>query len=151
MLAPLSQGGSTMAYRCLSEIIFRRDPVILPETATVLTACRQMKEQGIGAILVCNEAGRLTGIFTGRDAVCRIVAEARDPHHTTLAQAMTADPDILAPGQSAIEALRLMHDGGFRHIPVVDGGRVVGIVSRRDFTGIEIDRLDEESALWERI
>jgi CBS domain-containing protein len=55
------------------------------------------------------------------------------------------------PTGSAIEALRLMSDGGFRHVPVVADGKVVGVVSHGDFRGLETARLDEETGLWERI
>jgi CBS domain-containing protein len=64
---------------------------------------------------------------------------------------MTRDPDTMPPGRTAIEALRLMEDGRYRHVPIVDGGKVVGIVSHFDFSGIQLDRLDEETGLWERI
>jgi CBS domain-containing protein len=57
----------------------------------------------------------------------------------------------MAPGGAAIDALRLMNDGGFRHIPVLDGEVLVGIVSRGDFRGLERDRLDVETGFWERI
>jgi competence ComEA-like helix-hairpin-helix protein len=69
----------------------------------------------------------------------------------TLAEVMTPNPDTMPPGKIAIEALRLMEDGHHRHLPIVDDGKVVGIVSRFDFSGIELDRLDEEIGLWERI
>jgi CBS domain-containing protein len=78
-------------------------------------------------------------------------ADARDPAKTELRTVMTAAPVTLAPGKSAIDALRLMQDGGFRHVPVVDNGQVVGIVSHGDFRGLEQARLDEETGLWERI
>ena len=52
---------------------------------------------------------------------------------------------------SAIEALRLMHDGSYRHLPVVEDGKVLGLLSRRDFFGVEKARLEDETALWERI
>ena len=71
--------------------------------------------------------------------------------HTKLAAVMTRDPDTMPPGKTAIDALRLMEDGRYRHVPIVDDGKVVGIVSRFDFSGIELDRLDEETGLWERI
>jgi CBS domain-containing protein len=64
---------------------------------------------------------------------------------------MTPQPDAIPPGRTAIEALRLMSDGGYRHLPVVDDGKVVGVVSRGDFKGLELDRLDEETGIWERI
>jgi CBS domain-containing protein len=94
---------------------------------------------------------RLVGIFTGRDAVHRVLAEGKSAARTTLADVMTPNPDTMPPGKVAIEALRLMEDGRYRHLPIVDEGRVVGIVSRLDFSGIELDRLDEETGLWERI
>lgn len=80
-----------------------------------------------------------------------MLAEGKSAARTKLAEVMTRDPDTMPPGRTAIEALRLMEDGRYRHVPIVDGGRVVGIVSRFDFSGIELDRLDEETGLWERI
>ena len=68
-----------------------------------------------------------------------------------LAQAMTPNPTTITPDSRAIHALRAMSDGGFRHLPVLEEGRIWGIVSRGDFTGMEIDRLDEETHLWECI
>jgi CBS domain-containing protein len=64
---------------------------------------------------------------------------------------MTANPETMPPGRTAIDALRAMRDGGFRHIPVVHEGRIVGVVSRGDFRGLEHDRLDEETGYWEKI
>ncbi len=64
---------------------------------------------------------------------------------------MTRDPDTISPEATALEALRLMEDGGYRHVPVVAEGRPVGIVSGRDFLGSEKDRLEMESGLWERL
>ena len=81
----------------------------------------------------------------------RVVAEGRDFDETTVAEVMTPDPDTIGSDTMAIEALRLMQDGGYRHLPVVDDGRVLGVVSRRDFYGAEKARLDDETALWERI
>ena len=57
----------------------------------------------------------------------------------------------IAPERTAIEALRLMSDCGFRHLPVTSAGRIVGVVSRGDFKGMELDRLEDETTLWERI
>lgn len=57
----------------------------------------------------------------------------------------------MTPSHTAIEALRLMQDARCRHLPIVHEGKVVGIVSRGDFRGLELDRLDEETGLWERM
>jgi CBS domain-containing protein len=110
-----------------------------------------MRERRVGAVLVTEGDYRLVGIFTGRDAVHRVLAEGKSAARTRLAEVMTRDPNTMPSGKTAIEALRLMEDGRYRHLPIVDDGRVVGIVSRFDFSGMELDRLDEETGLWERI
>ncbi len=140
-----------MQNRPLSDLVHRRDPVTLPPEATVRDACDRMRAERVGCVLVTDAAGRLLGIFTGRDVVCRIAAECRDPVATPLAEAMTPDPVTLPPGAGALEALRAMHDGGFRHLPLVQDGRVAGVVSRGDFRAMEHARLDEETGLWERL
>jgi CBS domain-containing protein len=137
--------------RKMSDIVRNQDPVTLPPSATVRDACRSMRDRRIGAVLVTEGDSCLLGIFTCRDAVHRVLAEGKSAARTRLGEVMTRDPDTMPPGRTAIEALRLMEDGRYRHVPVVDGGKVVGIVSRFDFSGIELDRLDEETGLWERI
>ena len=64
-----------------------------------------------------------------------------------LAEVITHKPDTMSPGKTAIDALRQMQDGGYRHIPVVEDGRVVGVLSKGDFRGAEQDRLDERRHL----
>ena len=138
-----------MSLRHMSEMV-KRTPVTLSPDATVQEACQLMHRHRIGAVLVVNGHHRLEGIFTGRDAV-RLLAEGRNPTHTHLKIVMTPEPECLPPRHTAIEALRLMSDGGFRHVPIVDDGRVIGIVSIGDFRGAEHARLDEETGIWERI
>lgn len=137
--------------RLLAEIVENQKPLVLPPNATVKDACQRMRDLGVGAVMIVESDRSLAGIFTGRDAVCRVLAEGVSPARTTLSKVMTRAPNFLPPARTAIDALRLMRDGGFRHVPVVDAGRVVGIVSRADFMGIEVDRLDEETGLWEKL
>jgi CBS domain-containing protein len=137
--------------RKMSDIVSNQDPVTLRPNATVREACQCMRDRRVGAILVTESDRRLLGIFTGRDAVHRVLADGKSAARTQLAEVMTRDPTTIPPGKTAIEALRLMQDGRYRHVPIVDGDKVVGIVSRYDFSGIELDRLDEETGLWERI
>lgn len=139
-----------MRDRPLVDLVRHMRPVTLPPEASVQEACALMRQHRVGCVLVV-EAGRLTGIFTGRDAVCRIGAECRDPRATRLAEVMTHRPVSLAAHAGAMEALRLMQDGGFRHVPLMDGERLVGVVSRGDFRAVEHARLNEETSLWERI
>jgi len=137
--------------RKMSDIVRNQDPLTLPPGATVREACQCMRERSVGAVLVIEDDGRLAGIFTGRDAVHRVLAEGRSAIDTILADVMTRQPHTVPPGKTAIEALRLMEDGRYRHLPIVADQKVVGIVSRLDFSGIELDRLDEETGLWERL
>jgi predicted transcriptional regulator len=65
----------------------------------------------------------------------RVLAEGKDSAKVTLSEVMTRDPTAMPPGKSAIDALRLMQDGGFRHVPVVDNGKVVGAVSKGAICG----------------
>jgi CBS domain-containing protein len=132
-------------------MVSHQNPLTLPPSATVLEACASMRDQRVGAVLVTEDKRHLVGIFTGRDAVSRVLAEGKDAASTQLRQVMTPNPDTMPPGRTAIEALRLMQDGGYRHLPVVKQGKVVGVVSRGDFRGLEQARLDEETGLWERI
>ena len=137
--------------RKLQDIAWEQQPVMLPPEATVMEACRAMRDRRVGSVVVADADARLKGIFTGRDAVCRVLAVGKDATTTVLRDVMTADPSTLSPDRSAVEALRLMWDGGFRHLPVVKAGRVVGVISRGDFKGYEYHQHDEERDLWEHM
>jgi len=139
-----------MTNRKLAYIVKDQKPLVLAAHETVQHACQCMRECRIGSVLVVDDQQRLSGIFTGRDAV-RTLAEGKDAAVTTLAQAMTPDPITITPDSRAIDALRTMCHGGFRHLPVVENEMIWGIVSRGDFKGMEIDQLDEEDHLWECI
>ena len=139
-----------MTNRSMAEIVRRQEPLMMRPEATVREASRKMDTRQVGAVLVTDPEGRLLGIFTGRDAV-HCLARRKDPAEIALKEVMTRNPQAMPPSATSIEALRLMNDGGFRHIPVVADGVVVGIVSRGDFRGLELDRLDEETGIWERI
>ena len=140
-----------MAFRTVSELV--HDQVILAVATgiSVREATRQMDARNVGAALVTDPDGRLVGIFTERDLLRRVVAQGRDPNTTSVADVMTADPDTVSPRQLAVDALRLMREGGYRHLPVLDGGRVVGVLSQRDFYGDEITCVDDQYELWQRL
>ena len=139
-----------MMNRKLADIVKGQKLVALAERETVQEACRYMWERRTGSVLVLDDQQRLTGIFTGRDAV-RTLAEGKSAKVTTLVQAMTPNPITTTPDHRAVDALREMSNRGFRHLPVVEGGRIWGVVSRSDFLGMEIDRLDEDNHLCECI
>lgn len=101
-----------------------------PET-TVSHAARLMAAKNVGAIMVvANE--RLVGIFTERDVVFRVIAKGLDAKTTPLTNVMTAAPKTLEPGKSYGHALVLMQENGFRHVPVLENGRPIGIISSRN-------------------
>jgi len=98
-----------------------------------------MKKRRVGAIVVLDGL-ELAGIFTERDALYRVVAEGRDPNEATVAEVMTRNPSTIHPDSPFENALELMHVGRFRHVPVVDRGRPIGMVSSRDAMGPELEQ-----------
>ena len=145
----VSKATGMTANREIASIFKNQKPLVLGEDETVQRACQSMTERRCGSVLVVDKQQRLTGIFTGQDAV-RLLANGKNAAES-LGQAMKPNPVTITPDGHAIDALRAMSNGGFRHLPVVENGRICGVVSRSDFTGIEIDRLDEEEHLSECI
>ena len=117
-------GDAIMPIRSLRSIVAGRPPVVAPSITTVVEAARLMKQANVGALLI--------GIFTERDALFRLLAEGRDPHSTRLGDVMTARPQTIHPDEPFVRALRMMHEGKFRHLPVVEFDRPLGVVSVRD-------------------
>jgi CBS domain-containing protein len=146
----LQEEKNAMTNRALAYIVKDQKPLVLTMTDTVKTACEWMCERRAGSVLVVDDEYRLRGIFTGRDAV-RLASSGGDVTKTPLSQAMTSNPITIGPEARAIDALRIMCEHGFRHLPVVENGRIWGVVSRGDFKGAELDRLDTEQHLWECI
>ena len=119
------------------EIVRDFDPVMLPSSATVMMAARHMPTRHVSAVLVTEGDAKLVGIFTERDAISRVLAEGKDPVATTLADVMTYNPETISTQTTAIEVVRLMQITQCRHLPIVDEGKAVGMVSRGKFRGID--------------
>ena len=138
--------------RPVRSVIEDQKPVTASAELTVAAAAQLMKEHRIGALLVVQE-GRLAGIFTERDALFRVIGEGRDPARTRVGEVMTANPRTIAPDRPFGHALHLMYEGGFRHVPVVDGGRPLGVVSARDALGPDLQQfiadLDQRTHIGE--
>jgi CBS domain-containing protein len=132
-----------MPNRQIREIIRNQRVYTVAPSVSVRTAAHMMREYRIGALMVV-EQGRLTGIFTERDALFRVLAAGLDPDRTMVGEVMTDDPATVGPERPIIHALHLMHDGGFRHLPVVSKGRPIGMVSIRDAMGPELTRFEQE-------
>jgi CBS domain-containing protein len=118
---------------------------ILTATAamSVADAAAAMRDAKVGAIMVLS-GPTLAGIFPERDALYRVLAPGKDPKRTTLADVMTAEPTTIGPDMPFGHALHIMYDRGFRHVPVVENGRPIGMVSARDALGPEMEQFEEE-------
>jgi len=139
-----------MAQRTIRMIIDEQDLLTAPANTTVSEAARLMKQRSVGAIMVV-EDGKLAGVFTERDAVCRVLAEGRDGTATPLSEVMTGNPRTIQPDDSFVLALQMMHEGKFRHVPVVEEGRPIGMVSARDALGPELEAFVYELLRQEQI
>ncbi len=115
----------------------------LGKKVSVREAVDEMVSRHIGAVLVV-DGDALIGIVTERDVVRRVVGADLDAKSTTLGDIMTPDPQTLAPTDLALDALRKMQEGGFRHLPVLDDGRVCGMVSVRDIYDAVRGELEED-------
>jgi CBS domain-containing protein len=111
----------------------RADELIrLPASASVADAVAVMAAREVGAVLVMTEDDLVAGIFSERDLLARVVAAGRDPKATPLSMVMTRDVKFVTPGTATEAALALMHLHRFRHLLVIDGPRVLGLISMRD-------------------
>jgi CBS domain-containing protein/uncharacterized protein (DUF2267 family) len=122
--------------------------VVLKPSTSVLEAARAIENNNIGAIVV-QDKGRVVGLVTDRDLAIRVLGRGLDPTTTTLAEVMTTPVAVLTPSDSREEALRLMRDRNIRRIPLVEGQRVVGIVTFDDLLLDEAASLDELAAIIE--
>ncbi|MSO71942.1 MAG: CBS domain-containing protein [Alphaproteobacteria bacterium] len=142
-----------MHRRIVPDIVSNQSLSTVQATMTVRDAAREMAAKRIGALMITDQ-GRLSGIFTERDVMTKVVAAGRDPDTTTLAEVMTRDPDTVRPDSLALKALEMMRESGYRHLPVVEAdGRIVAIVSIRDLyfavkTDLEEDIQEREAFLF---
>jgi CBS domain-containing protein len=111
----------------------KSEPVSVAPTATVAEAVRAMTERKIGAVLVL-DGQKLAGIFTERDVMVNVVGSSRDPLTTRVSEVMTSKVNSVGPATPISEAMQLMSDRRHRHLPVVENGHVVGLISMGDVT-----------------
>ena len=133
-----------MFDRPIRTIMEHKKFLVAPPDATVSEAAKLMAKKNVGAILVVDNE-HLVGIFTERDAVFRVIAAGLDPGTTTIGEVMTPDPVTVDPKEIFGRALLAMHDGGFRHVPVVENGEPIGIVSSRSALDPEMEEFTAET------
>ncbi len=127
-----------MRLRRVGDVIVGQIALTLAPEATVQEAARRMRIAQVGSVMVV-AADRLVGIFTERDGLFRVLAEGTNPNEVKLSQVMTTGVTTVRVDSLFVDALELMYEGGFRHVPVLDGDVPVGIVSIRDAMGQELE------------
>jgi CBS domain-containing protein len=120
-----------MAKHKTVQDVMTRDPITLPPSASLFDAAKTMRESGIGDVVVAGDE-ELLGIVTDRDIVVRGLAEGRDPNTTTLTDITSRELITVSPDDPIETAVRLIREHAIRRLPVVSGGRVVGIVTLGD-------------------
>jgi CBS domain-containing protein len=111
--------------------VMTTDPITLPSGATVAEAARLMREHNIGNVLVVDDS-LLTGILTDRDIVTRVVGVGGNPDQITVGEAATNGPKCARSDEHAFDAVKKMRSAAVTRLPVVDHGRVLGIISIGD-------------------
>ncbi|SPE21348.1 putative signal-transduction protein with CBS domains [Burkholderiales bacterium] len=133
-----------MLERSVKEVMERKNALRLAPETTVRAAAELMAKGKMGAVMVV-EHERLVGIFTERDALFRVIASGLDASTTRLADVMTARPKTVGPNDSYGYALVLMQEGGFRHAPVIENDKPIGIVSSRNAMDPELEDFVSEA------
>ena len=136
--------GTVMFSQRIRTVMERKKFLAAPPETTVSTAAKLMASKNVGAIMVVEDE-RLVGIFTERDAVFRVIALGRDAQTTRLADVMTTAPRTVDPDKSLGYALLMMHENGFRHAPVIENGKPIGIVSSRNALDPELEEFVSEA------
>jgi CBS domain-containing protein len=112
--------------------VMKKEVLSIDETASVLDAVRLMDRHNVGAMVVMSAIKDALGIFTERDLLRRVVAIGKSPQATRITEVMTPEFVCAQAIDNALELLKVMVENNFRHLPVMDGRRLVGIVSTRD-------------------
>lgn len=135
-----------MPNRAVIKVIQNRDLLTSTPEKSVRAVAAHMKQYGAAAVLVVDpEEGKLVGICTERDLTFKVLAEGLDANRTQVHEVMTHDPQAIGPEKPFGHALHMMHEGGFRHMPVIDPlGRPIGVISSRDALGLEIAHFGAE-------
>jgi CBS domain-containing protein len=133
-----------MDTKIVPGVIREQSLATLNPADSVMDAVNLMTERKIGAVIIVDNSAKLAGIFTERDLVNRVVAKGLDAATVPLSKVMTANPDTLGPNDTAMNALNLMSARRYRHLPVIDGDTVIGMVSIRDLFNVVKAELEED-------
>lgn len=141
-----------MSERTVSQSLTgKRVLTVEPETSAYDAACI-MTRANCGSVLVVAATGAMVGILTERDLMTKVVARALDPVKTTAAEIMTSQPRFVAPDTRVADAVLIMKEGGFRHLPILaSAGKIVGMFSIRDATPQEVSEANRQAEYAELV
>ena len=129
-----------MSERTVLQSMSQRHVLSLGPSASVHDAACAMTRANCGSVLIIDSAGTMQGILTERDLMTRVLAKALDPAGTPISKVMTRHPQCVGPEALVSDAVLIMIERGFRHLPIVDeGGRVLGVFSARDALPREVN------------
>jgi len=141
-----------MSERTVLQSMSRRNVLSLGPLASVRDAACAMTRANCGSVLIIDGAGAMQGILTERDLMTRVLARGLDADATPVTQAMTRSPRCVAPETKVADAVLIMIERGFRHLPVVgEGGRVLGVFSARDALPREVNTAVDLAAFNEQV
>ncbi|HTT41293.1 MAG TPA: CBS domain-containing protein [Burkholderiales bacterium] len=143
-LACNSQGMHAMFSQPIRDVMQREKLLTAAPGTTVSKAAELMAQRNVGAVLVVDDQ-QLVGIFTERDAVFRVIARGLDSSTTRLSDVMTSGPKTVSPDKPFGYALLVMHENRFRHLPVIENGKLIGIVSARNALDPDLEEFIAES------
>jgi len=132
-----------MIRKIVPDVIRDQTLQMVSPRETVRETAKLMRDKKIAAVLVMEDE-RLVGIITERDMTTRVIAAGLNADTTVVGSVMTANPDTLAPDDNASDAINMMRKRNYRHLPVVDGTRVVGMVSVRDLYAVYNGELEQD-------
>ena len=124
-------------------VVSGRETYFVGAGDTVREVAKYMSERRIGAVAVL-EGSRVAGIVSERDIMSKVVAKALDPAKTKVSEVMSRELLVASPEDSYEEAARKMRQAGIRHLPVVENGRLLGMISQRDLLQVDLSAKDEE-------
>lgn len=127
----------------IRQLLKDRETYTVEGQQSVLDVAKFMVERNIGAVPVL-EGGKLVGIFSERDIMKRVLVEGKDPRKAKVADVMTPNPLVVTADESFDNCMVLMKQHGFRHLPILDGQKLLGLVSLRDLLLHEVDEKDGE-------
>jgi len=127
----------------LRSVVAGRETYYVGISDTVRDVAQYMSDRRVGAVTVL-DGQRVAGIVSERDIMSRVVAKGLPPDRTKVSEVMTRDLLVASPDESYDDALRKMRQAGCRHLPLVEGDRLIGMISQRDLLQVDLSAKDEE-------